>query len=225
MKIKIVSTVIACVALLCSSSFAIEDTTASATLTTPPPPTANGIGQVVAPVVVEASPSKTLAVVPPPAPPPKPRYKFLGASFDFGLPSGVALGVVGRVPEVPWFKLGLSATGALSPGVRGSVLFDPIHFGIAPVAGVALGHAFDFKVPGVSNSPSVEYSYANLNAGLAFGNRDGFRFLVLSGASYWFGDASNFQALIGKSANGLVIGNPSFHAWTPNLLIGFQWLL
>lgn len=156
--------------------------------------------------------------------PKKERYRYLGMQFDIGLPSGVALGVVGRVPQVPWFKLGLAATGTLMPGIRGNVMFDPIKFGVAPVANIDLGHQFPFAIPGVKNSPDIGFSYVDLNAGLAFGNRDKFRFLLLSGYSYLFGSASNFQALITSAPKGLTLANPTFTGWIPNLKLGFEWL-
>jgi len=165
-----------------------------------------------------AKPSPVVAPVANPYP-----FK-LGMSLDVSVPSGAALGLEARLPHVPWFTLGAAGTYLLAPGVRGSILIDPIKFAVVPVANIDLGYQSSFTVPGIKNSPSVDYTYVDLNAGLAFGSRDGFRFLLLSGMSYLDGGAHNVQGALGNSAKGLTVADPAFNAWTPNVKLGFKLL-
>ena len=156
---------------------------------------------------------------------PKNPYPFkLGMSFDVSVPSGAALGLEARLPSVPWLKFGVAGTYTLAPGVRGNIMIDPIKFPVVPVLNVDLGYQSSFTIPGVSNSPSADFTYVDLNAGLAFGSRDGFRFLLLSGMSYLDGGAHNLQGALGSSAKDLTIADPSFNAWIPNAKLGFQFL-
>jgi hypothetical protein len=143
-----------------------------------------------------------------------------GAQFDISTPAGTALGLVLRAPPVPWFKLGLDATYSLSPGVRANLLIDPIKFGIAPVANIDVGHQFAFKIPEIHNSPATDFNYVDLQGGLAFGKSDGFRFLMMAGMTYLDGTAHHFQGLL-PSTNGLIVGDPNFKGWIPNVKIGF----
>ena len=108
---------------------------------------------------------------------PNPNSFKLGMLFDLADPSGVALGLETRLPYLPWFKLGVAATGTLMVGVRGNLLIDPINFPIAPVANLDIGHQFPMSIPTVHNSPSVSFTYYDLQGGLGLGKRDGFRFL------------------------------------------------
>jgi hypothetical protein len=146
-----------------------------------------------------------------------------GMSFDISVPSGLALGAEVRLPYVPWFKLGLAATGTLMPGIRGNILIDPIKFPIAPVANVDVGHQFAFTIPGVSNSPSIDFTYCDLQGGLGFGSRDGFRFMIMAGMSYIVGSAGNFQNFVAPG-NGITLGDPRVSGWIPNAKFGFNLL-
>jgi len=58
---------------------------------------------------------------------------------------------------------------------------------------------------------------------LGFGSREEARFLLMSGGSYLFGSASNFQGLV-NPPKGLTLGNPSFTGWVPNIKLGFDLL-
>lgn len=147
----------------------------------------------------------------------------LGMEFDISAPSGVALGVMARLPKLPWFKLGLAATGTLAPGVRGNLLIDPIKFPIAPVANIDVGHQFGFKVPSVDNSPKIAFTYCDLQGGLGLGSRDGFRFMLMAGFSYLAGTAYNFQGLV-PATKGLTVMDPHFTGWIPNAKLGFSYL-
>src|SRR5271166_4587020 len=149
-----------------------------------------------------------------------PRERILGMQFDGGDPSGIALGIVGRVPSVPWFKLGLAGTMTLAPGVRGTLLADPIKFPIAPVAAFDLGHQFGFKVPSVSNSPTVDFTYYDVMGGLRLGSRDGSGFLLMAGMAHLNGEARGLQAALPQEP-GVSVGDPKATAWIPAVKLGF----
>lgn len=146
----------------------------------------------------------------------------VGMSVDLSVPSGAAVGVQVRLPSVPWFKLGVAGTYTLAPGLRGNILIDPIKFPVAPVANVDFGHQFGFTLPGVNNSPTVDFDYVDLQGGLAFGSRDGFRFMLLGGMSYLNGTANHFQGVV--SSGGLTVADPHFSGWIPDAKIGVEWL-
>jgi hypothetical protein len=147
----------------------------------------------------------------------------VGMTGDVSLPSGFALGLETRLPHVPWFKVGVAGTYSLSLGIRGNLLFDPIKFPIAPIANIDLGHQFQFTIPNTKNSPAIDFNYCDLNAGIGLGNRDGFRFMLLTGASYLWGTAHNFQGVL-PTSNTLTISDPNFRGWVPNVKVGFNFL-
>jgi hypothetical protein len=152
------------------------------------------------------------------------RFRFLGVGFDAGAPDGVALGVVGRVPNIHWLRLELAATRALAFGVRGSATLDPFKFPVGLTLTTDLGHSFDGTVPGVDKSPSIGYTYFNLQPGIELGGRDSFRFFLRAGLSYIAGSAGNFQQVLNTSS-GTTVGDPSFHGWVaPSAKIGLNWL-
>jgi hypothetical protein len=148
----------------------------------------------------------------------------IGMLFDISVPSGLALGVEARAPHVPWFKLGFAVTETLSPGYRFNLLIDPIKFGIAPVGNIELGHQTQFSIPGVDNSPKINFTYYDLQGGIGLGSRDGFRFLLLTGMSHLAGAAHNFQGLVGDPVSGLTINDPTFSGWIPSAKIGINYL-
>jgi hypothetical protein len=150
-----------------------------------------------------------------------PRYKFIGMQFDIATPSGVALGIEGRLPYVPWFKLGIAGTYLLSPGVRGNLLIDPIRFPVVPVIDLDVGYQSPFTVPGVNNSPSGSFVYEDVRGGLAFGSRSGARFLLLAGMTHLSGSVSNLQSSITASP-GVSFGNPHFDGFVPSVKLGFE---
>lgn len=147
----------------------------------------------------------------------------VGMGFDLSAPSGAALGVEARLPHVPWFKLGVSGTYLLAPGVRTNVLIDPINFVIAPVANVDVGHQFTMKVPGISNSPSMDFNYLDLQGGAAIGKRDGARFLLMAGMSYLDGSVQHLDKSF-TLPGGTTVGSPKFNGWVPNIKTGFELL-
>lgn len=147
----------------------------------------------------------------------------IGIQADLSVPSGVALGLEARLPHLPWFKLGLSGTYTLAPGLRGNLLLDPINFPIVPVANVDVGWQSPFTVPNLKNSPSSTWTYCDLQGGLAVGSRDGFRFMLLAGMSYLDGNVSGLQGFVNTS-QGVSFGDPHFNGWVPNAKMSFNWL-
>lgn len=152
------------------------------------------------------------------------RYPFkMGMVWSIGEPSGMELGLEARLPKMPWYKLQVAGTYTLAPGIRGGVLIDPIDFPVVPVLNLDLGHQFPFTVPGVNGRPGGEFNYADFQAGLAFGSRDGARLLVLGGESYISGSTHNIQAVFGNTG-GFTISSPTFRGWIPDAKLGLELL-
>jgi hypothetical protein len=146
----------------------------------------------------------------------------VGGTFDIGTPYVAATGLEVRLPLMPWFKLGVSGTYSLSPGVRGNILIDPIKFPVVPVANAEIGYQSPFTIPGVSNSPTATFTYETLDGGLGFGRRDRVRFFIMGGMTHIDGSVSGTDHLFTLS-NGVAIGNaPTFDGWIPNAKLGFS---
>jgi hypothetical protein len=218
----------ATLAMTCFSALALADETA---------PTTESTTVVDSPTTSTTTTTTTYVAAPPAVLPPSMHQEYhpdvvepnpypfkLGISFDISAPSGVALGIEARAPHVPWFKLGFDVTTTLAPGYRFNLLIDPIKFGIAPVGNIELGHQTEFTIPGVDNSPKVDFTYCDLQAGIGLGSRDGFRFLILAGGSHLNGTAHNFQGVVGQPVDGLTIGDPRFNGWIPSAKLGFNYL-
>jgi hypothetical protein len=148
-----------------------------------------------------------------------PRHRTFGMSMDLGVPDGAALGLVVR-PRFDWLRLGAAVTyNAMAPGARLGVTIDPIAFPIGPTLTIEGGHYWPGSVPGVKDSPSIGYNYANFHVGLETGNRATFRFFLRGGASYLDLSTAHFQS--GSSSSG--IGNPSYSGWlAPSGKLGFS---
>jgi hypothetical protein len=143
----------------------------------------------------------------------------VGGNFDLGAPDGIAFGVDVK-PGIKWLSLGAAFTdNILAPGVRGSLVLLPIKFPVMPEFAVDVGHEFNGDLP-VGNKPGLSYSYLNLQPGVSFGSRDGFRFFIRGGVSYIDLQTSNFQNVV--SFSGVSLENPNFHGWFfPSGKIGF----
>ena len=145
----------------------------------------------------------------------------MGILFDISAPSGVALGVEARLPYTPWMKLGVAATALTYPGIRGSVLLDPIRFPIAPIVEADFGHQFTMSAPVIQNSPTVSFNYFSGLGGIGLGSRDHFRFMLLAGMSYLDGYVGNVEKTF-SLPTGFSIANPTFHGWAPSAKLGFN---
>jgi hypothetical protein len=154
------------------------------------------------------------------------RFRFLGMGFSIGVPSGLALGLVGRIPKINFLKLELDGTyNGLAPGMKGSLTFDPIKFPIAPTLTVDAGGNWGGQVPGATNSPTISYQYADALLGLEMGSRDAFRFYLRGGLTHVWANASGLQKTFNNNDKSLSIGDVSLSASAaPAAQIGFQWL-
>ena len=148
------------------------------------------------------------------------RTKYVGMQMDIGAPDGVALGVV--VKPVKVLRLNVSGTyNVLAPGVRGGMTLDPINFGIAPTLTIEGGYAAMGKIPGVSNSPQVGYTYLNLHGGLEFGKRDSWRIFLHAGPSWISLKASGVQSAI-DLGNDFTMSDPRATVmFNPTVKLGF----
>jgi hypothetical protein len=147
----------------------------------------------------------------------------VGMTVDASFPAGLAVGIQERLPYLPSFKISESFTYTLAPGARLRLLVDPIKFGIAPVLNADIGWQSQFNIPGFHNPPAIEWTYETLGGGLALGNRDGFRFLLLVGMTHFNGTVSHIDGVL-PTTNGIVISNPTINAWTPSGGLGVEWL-
>lgn len=150
-----------------------------------------------------------------------PRHRTGGMVFDVGAPDGVAAGLVVR-PVIDWARLeGAITYNAMAPGIRGGFTLDPIDFGVAPTFTFEGGHAWNGKVPGMTNPIGVQYNYANLHLGLEFGNRNAWRIFLRGGMSYLDLQTSNFTGAV-TVGNGITLSNPTFDGWVPSGKLGFS---
>jgi hypothetical protein len=159
---------------------------------------------------------------------PNPHSLRAGFGMDFGVPSGVALGLVVH-PKVDWVSIQLSLThNVLAFGGRLSVKLDPL----ALKPDLPIGLFADFqggltgqgKIPSMDDYPSVGYSYLNLYGGLRLGKPNGFHWFFESGPSYIYAATEGFQAFADKKGSkGLTVSNPTVSAWvTPTFVTGFE---
>jgi hypothetical protein len=157
---------------------------------------------------------------------PPSRFRFLGMGFSVGAPSGVALGIIGRIPKINFLKLELDAThNGLAMGMKGDATLDFIKFPIAPTLTLSYGGNWGGQVPGVDKSPTVSYQYESALLGLEMGSRDSFRFFLRGGITHINVNASNLQKLIGSKDSSLTVGDATLSAWAaPAAQLGFQWL-
>ncbi len=171
------------------------------------------------------------------SPSPKEGARFLGATFDVGLPDGALLGVAARPWH--WLRLGAGAgTNSISLGLRGGVTVVP--FGVGPSASVEGGHYFEGNANGTASSlagssyedsrvaDEVGYQFANFHLGVEFG-RDNFTFFLHGGMSYIHAVMHHVNDELGgvsvSGQNGVttvvVNGEPVVSAWIPSAKLGF----
>jgi hypothetical protein len=145
----------------------------------------------------------------------------VGMGFDVGAPDGLALGIVGRIPSIPVLKAEVAGTYALSEGIRGSLIFDPFRSPVSVILALDAGHMFPGKIPFFDKSPMIQYNYMNLQPGLTFGSRDGFRFFIRGGVSWISGSISDTGKLF-ELSNGVSMSDPTFSVRiVPSAKLGF----
>lgn len=152
----------------------------------------------------------------------KPRFKMVGMHMDVGVPDGGAIGVSVR-PTLNWLRLNLSGTyNSIAPGIRGGITLDPIKFPVAPTLTLEGGHAFRGSIPFTDKFGDVSYNYANLHAGLEFGNRDSWRIFLHGGYSWIDLQTYNFSDAVGNEDKSLLISDLRVSArFAPTAKLGF----
>lgn len=159
-------------------------------------------------------------------PEPKPDIRYVGVQLDVGVPSGAALGISVH-PGTDVFRLGVAGTfNGLAPGLRGSLTFDPVDFGVAPTLTLQYGGSFAGKLP--NSSAKISYTYFDLLPGIEFGSRGAFRFFVRGGITWMDVNIRGFDTLITKGSMmgdniDVRVGNPKIQAHLiPALQLGFN---
>ncbi|MBN1610565.1 MAG: hypothetical protein JW940_28300 [Polyangiaceae bacterium] len=160
----------------------------------------------------------------------------LGAMLDVGLPDGIMGGLSYR-PQ-PWLRLQAGAgSNAISPGIRGGVVFVP--FGAGPSLTLEAGHYFEGNANGLIASLAgseyrnnaiaerVGYQFANLHAGFELG-QERFTFFLHGGISYLHTQLHHVDEVLGATEAGQnaaqtygIGGDSSIDAWIPSLKLGF----
>ena len=160
----------------------------------------------------------------------------LGAMLDMGVPDGIVGGVSYR-PQ-PWLRVQVGAgSNAVSPGIRGGVVFLP--FGVGPSLTLEAGHYFEGDANGLLRSvvgaeyrdnrmaERVGYQFANLHAGFDIGE-ERFTFFLHGGVSYLHMQLHNTEDVFGATEAGQsmaasygIARDSSFSAWIPSLKLGF----
>ena len=141
----------------------------------------------------------------------KPRPRYGVASIACGVPSGC----VGEMGFRPWYWLNMqvgAGYNGMSPGVIGSLVLDPIPWGVGISLSADVGHYWSGPVPFASNPPTVEYSFADFLGGLEFGNWKAWRIFFRGGLAYINATASNFNTP-GSGGGNVVVGSPQLTAW------------
>jgi hypothetical protein len=149
-------------------------------------------------------------------------YRWAVADLNCGAPSGC----VGEMGIRPFYFLKLevgAGWNGMAPGVIGSVVLDPIPFGVGISLSMDAGHYWSGQVPFVNNAPSVEYSFIDPMVGLELGNFKAWRFYLRGGFSYLDVSTSNFNAVINNNDKTLTVGDPKANGWiAPAAKVGFS---
>jgi hypothetical protein len=157
----------------------------------------------------------------------KPHPVRVGFGMDIGIPSGASLGVVVH-PKMDWLSLQASVShNALAFGGRFSAKLDPlalmVNNPIALFGDIQVGTFGRGNVPGLTDMPSVGYSYMNTYLGVRLGKPNGFHWLVEGGPSYIYAWTSGVQDVISKNAgSNLRVSDPTVSGWVmPTFITGF----
>jgi hypothetical protein len=154
------------------------------------------------------------------------KHKWVGLDLNVGAPEGVGVGVVVS-PYYDWLKLtGSYTNNYFASGGRLGLTLDPIKFGVAPTFTTEYGFTGHFNAGKVVNEnlPDASYQYVNLQPGLEFGSRNGFRFYIRGGLTHLWADTYNFNSVI--TTEGVSASNPHATFWlAPTFKIGASILL
>lgn len=145
-----------------------------------------------------------------------------GYTIDLGVPDGLGIGIVGK-PIVDWLRLGTAITyNGLAPGFRVSGSLDFFRGTVVPTLTLNLGSTLNGKVPGLNDSPSISYSYADLHLGLEAGPQDRWRLFLHAGPSFVAFRAFNYNQFIADKDRSVFVSDPHGTAFIfPAISIGW----
>jgi hypothetical protein len=144
---------------------------------------------------------------------------YLGFQLDVGAPDGVNLGISAH-PYVQWMRVVVSGSyNYLSPGVRAELTLDPMPWAAGLTLTGDVGHFWPGSVPEMAGSPSVAYSYVNLQPGLEFGRRNSWRLFFRGGVS-WV-DAKITNIVINNDKTFVFSNTDANFRLAPSAKIGF----
>jgi hypothetical protein len=144
---------------------------------------------------------------------------YIGFQADVGAPDGANIGIVAH-PGIQWLRVVASGSyNYLSPGLRGEITLDPIKFPVALTLTADAGYFFPGSVPHLNNSPSLAYSYYNLQPGLEFGRRNRWRFFLRGG--YSLIDAKLTNVIINNDKTFIFSGADAQLHGAPSAKLGF----
>lgn len=110
-------------------------------------------------------------------------HKNFGVLVDFGIPSGINVGLSYKL--LNWANVNLTAShNLMSLGVRGGLTINPLDSIISPIVSIDTGGFWTGNLSFIKNAPEISYIYVNLYFGLNIGNKDKFSFFILGGPSY-----------------------------------------
>lgn len=110
-------------------------------------------------------------------------HKKVGVLVDFGVPSGINVGL--SYKPLNWATAHLTASHNLMAfGVRGGLIIDPLDHVISPIVSVETGGYWRGNLSFIKNTPEISYVYVNLHFGINIGNKNKWNFFILGGPSY-----------------------------------------
>jgi hypothetical protein len=158
-------------------------------------------------------------------------FNRFGAEFGLGSAEGIYAGPTFKPFDFLRFNADVT-TDLVAPGFKGGLTLQPF-WGIAPLASVEIGHQFDgnFNTLGGyfgahSNTlllNNVDYSYINLQPGIAFGLKNWFMVDFRVGMTYLWSTTQGLQAFLSQQTNQpITTKEVSLNAWVPSVKLGFQ---
>lgn len=143
-----------------------------------------------------------------------------GMQLDVGAPSGGTAALVVS-PFLPWLKLDIGGGfNGLNGGIIGGVALDPIRFPIAPTLSCDVGAFMPGKLPGVSKSPDIGYTFEDAMLGLEVGKQTGFRFFFRGGVAHLDVNADHLDRAF-TLPNGATMTSANASVLMPAAKLGF----
>jgi hypothetical protein len=158
------------------------------------------------------------------------EHTVLGLKLDGGVPDGAGLSLLVRPLSFLRFEAG-ATTDLAAPGARGGITVS-VPWYISPSLTAEAGHQFPGDMNGViarfsGTNPALSvlrrfsYSYANLHAGLEFGNPNRVMFTIHAGYSYFVSTTDGLSATLNKENSQLSSqGEATVRVWAPSAKVG-----